>query len=283
MTTLMTIESVTKRFTTARGEATAVDDANLEIHAGTVTCLVGESGSGKTTIARIAAGLETPSEGTVTYGGRNIAGYRGKERHQLRRAVQYIHQDPYASLNPTRTVSSTLRSAMTRSERSWERALELLELVELTPAQRFLDLYPHQLSGGQRQRVVLARALCADPQLLIADEPTSMLDVSVRGNMLKILARLRDEFGVGFLFITHDFTLARHFAWEGSTSVMHLGKIVEQGPTKAVLGNPQHEYTRALIDALPQIDLAKLTAGTSTPGVHAVSVTGFGPNQGGGR
>ena len=173
---------------------------------------------------------------------------------RFRREVQYVHQDPYASLNPTRTVLSTLLSALgARRNRTRRRATELLERVELTPADLFLERYPHQLSGGQRQRVALARALATEPALIIADETTSMLDASIRGSMINLLSELRDDLGVGFLFITHDFTLARHFAWRGRTAVLYLGELVEYGPTPEVMDAPRHAYTKALIDALPMI------------------------------
>lgn len=251
---LMEIRNITQRFRTASRTVTAVSDVTVQVDAGSVTCLVGESGSGKTTLARIAAGLDRPTAGSIHYRGRDIASLRGADFSGFRREVQYVHQDPYASLNPTRTVLSTVLSALgARRNRTRQRAAELLERVELTPTDSFLNRYPHQLSGGQRQRVALARALATDPALIIADETTSMLDASIRGSMINLLSELRDELGVGFLFITHDFTLARHFAWEGRTAVLYLGHLVEYGPTPEVMDSPSHAYTRALIDALPMI------------------------------
>lgn len=184
----------------------------------------------------------------------------------FRRAVQYIHQDPYASLNPTRTVQSTLVSALLRQRRRglWcgrsehraarSRAAELLSMVDLTPPENYLAKYPHQLSGGQRQRVAIARALTTGPRLIIADESTSMLDVSIRISLLNVLTGLRERLDVGYLFITHDLALAKYFGRDGRTAVMYLGRIVENGPTSRVIGDPQHPYTRALLAAVPEPD-----------------------------
>ena len=251
---LMEIRDVTQRFRSAEREVVAVSRVSVQVDAGSVTCLVGESGSGKTTLARIAAGLDKPTAGSIHYRGQDISQLRGPDFMRFRREVQYVHQDPYASLNPTRTVLSTVLSALgARRNRTRRRATELLERVELTPADLFLERYPHQLSGGQRQRVALARALATEPALIIAHETTSMLDASIRGSMINLLSELRDDLGVGFLFITHDFTLARHFAWRGRTAVLYLGELVEYGPTPEVMDAPRHAYTKALIDALPMI------------------------------
>ncbi|MBO0884786.1 MAG: ABC transporter ATP-binding protein, partial [Mycobacterium sp.] len=210
--------------------------------------------------ARIAAGLNSPTDGAVWFDGRDVTSLSRRDRGDYRRAVQYIHQDPYASLNPTRTVESTLAAPMrkhhmVRSRRAThERAEELLKEVDLTPPSNFLPKYPHQLSGGQRQRVSVARALTMNPRLIIADEATSMLDVSIRISMLRMLGKLRDDLDVGFLFITHDLALAKYFGWGGETAVMYLGRIVERGPTAQVINEPAHPYTRALRQAIPEPD-----------------------------
>lgn len=259
---LMRLDAVTQEFATRRGRITAVDAVSLDLRAGSVVCLVGESGSGKTTTARVAAGLNSPTGGTVTFNGRDVSGLHRRERAAYRRRVQYIHQDPYASLNPTRTVESTLlapihKHKMAPSRRAAnELARELLTRVDLTPPENYLPKYPHQLSGGQRQRVSIARALTMDPLLIIADEATSMLDVSIRISMLNVLGKLRDDLDVGFLFITHDLALARYFGWDGEIAVMYLGRVVEQGPTPEVIRNPAHPYTRALLEAIPEPDPA---------------------------
>ncbi|MGI8418296.1 MAG: ABC transporter ATP-binding protein [Nakamurella sp.] len=255
---LMRLENLGRTFSTGRGPVPAVDDISLDLFAGRVTCLVGESGSGKTTTARMAAGLTEPTAGRILLDGTDIGSLTGRARMAYRLAVQYIHQDPYASLNPTRTVASALTSPLRKHRLAKGRggalakATELLELVDLRPADYYLRRYPHQLSGGQRQRVSVARALTTNPRLIIADEATSMLDVSVRLSMLNMLGTLRDTLNVGFLFITHDLALAKYFGWEGEIAVMYLGRIVERGPTREVIGDPQHPYTRALLEAIPE-------------------------------
>jgi peptide/nickel transport system ATP-binding protein len=274
---LMRLENVSQVFQTKRGDVPAVDNVSLDLHAGRVVCLVGESGSGKTTTARIAAGLNAPTDGAVWFDGKDLASLGRRDRGKYRRAVQYIHQDPYASLNPTRTVESTLvapmrKHGMVRSRAAAHaKAEELLLKVDLTPPGNFLPKYPHQLSGGQRQRVAVARALTMDPRLIIADEATSMLDVSIRISMLRMMGNLRDELDVGFLFITHDLALAKYFGWGGETAVMYLGRVVEQGPTEQVINEPAHPYTRALRQAIPEPD-PKLTRSKSGTGLRTADI-----------
>jgi peptide/nickel transport system ATP-binding protein len=182
------------------------------------------------------------------------------EFRTYRQAVQYIHQDPYASLNPVHSVADTLTTPLLhhgivrgRSD-AIRRASDLLALVDLTPPENFLFKYPHQLSGGQRQRVSVARALTLHPKLIAADEATSMLDVSIRVSLLNTLKRLSKDLGVGFLFITHDLAIAKYFAWFGHIAVMYLGRVVEFGPTPAIINSPRHPYTRALLNAIPEPD-----------------------------
>ncbi|MFC0672668.1 ABC transporter ATP-binding protein [Brachybacterium hainanense] len=238
----------------------AVSDVSLSVDAGEVLCLVGESGSGKTTAARLAAGLASPTGGAVRYRGKDLSTMTRAERREYRRDVQYIHQDPYASLNPIRSIQSTLsiplrRHGMAKGQTEVDATVdELLTRVDLTPPESYKAKFPHQLSGGQRQRVSVARGLTLSPKLLIADESTSMLDVSIRVGLLNMLTRLRREQNVGFIYITHDLALAKYFGWEGRTAVMYLGKIVEAGPTPQVINNPQHPYTKALLDAVPEPD-----------------------------
>jgi len=251
------LDHVSKTFPTKRGELPVVTDVSLALAPGDVLCLVGESGCGKTTTGKMVAGLVDPSAGRVLFEGRDVASLRGTDFDRYRRAVQIIHQDPYASLNPARSVYQTLSAPLKHYKlvrgrnQLISRIHELLELVDLTPAVDFIEKYPHQLSGGQRQRVAVARALTVEPRFIVADESVSMLDVSIRMSLLQTLLKLKDELGVAFIFITHDLALARYFGWDDQIGVMYLGRIVELGKTPEVIENPSHPYTRALIAAVP--------------------------------
>lgn len=260
---LLRLDDVSQVFRSRRREVHAVDRVSLDLHRGEVLCLVGQSGSGKSTTAKIASGLLAPTSGVVRFEGNDLyAGGRGRRARfkEFRRAVQYVHQDPYSSINPTRDVFSTLAAPLLRHGLVKNRAKaidavsELLARVELKPASVFLPKFPHQLSGGQRQRVAVARALTLEPRLIIADEATSMLDVSLRIGLLKVLTKLREELQVGFLFITHDLAMAKYFGRTGDMAVMHLGRIVEFGRTLEVIDNPRDAYTRALLEAVPEPD-----------------------------
>ena len=256
---MIRLERLSRAFSSRTGVVRAVDDVSLEIGGGEVFCLVGESGSGKTTLGKMIAGLIQPSSGRILFDGADIGTLRGDPWHAYRRAVQIVHQDPYASLNPTKTVFEIMAAPLRLHRLAGSgdlraRAAGLLERVELVPPDAFLEKFPHQLSGGQRQRVSLARALSVEPRFLVADEPVSMIDVSLRVSLLDLLARLRVEIGVGCLFITHDLAVARYIGAEGRTAVMYLGRVVELGPTAAVVERPQHPYTRALLAAVPEAD-----------------------------
>ncbi len=263
MSELLELDHLTQVFRTRRGEVKAVDDVSLKLDAGGVLCLVGQSGSGKSTTAKIASGLLKPTEGAVRFDGGDIyargSGHRERFK-KFRRAVQYVHQDPYASLNPIQDVMATLSAPLRKHGLAKSRAdarrrvSDLLGQVGLTPAETFLTKFPHQMSGGQRQRVAVARALTLDPRLIIADEATSMLDVSIRIGLLGMLTKLRQELGVGFLFITHDLAMAKYFGRDGDIAVMHEGRIVETGPTLDVIANPRDPYTQALLEAIPEPD-----------------------------
>jgi oligopeptide/dipeptide ABC transporter ATP-binding protein len=255
---ILNLDHLTREFHTRGGIIRAVDDVSLRLGAGDILCLVGESGSGKTTVARMAAGLLEPTSGTVRYAGRALTEMSKSEFKAYRRAVQVVHQDPYASLNPVHTIGDTLRAPLlhhrlVRGRRAaTERAAELLARVDLTPPENYLSKFPHQLSGGQRQRVSIARALALDPKVIVADEAVSMVDVSIRVSLLNTMLRLRNELGVTFLFITHDLAVVKYFGWEGKVGVMYVGKLVEYGRTPRVIGAPLHPYTRALAAAIPE-------------------------------
>jgi peptide/nickel transport system ATP-binding protein len=236
----------------------AVEDASLTLTPGRALAVVGESGSGKTTVARMLARLYTLSAGSINYRGTPVlkeAGAKGISLQEYRRHVQLIFQDPFSSLNAIHTVRYHLARplriyghAHTQAEET-EQILELLNRVSLSPAEQFIQKYPHQLSGGQRQRVAIARALAARPEVLLADEPVSMLDVSIRLDILNLLLRLKNEEHLALLFITHDIASARYFAED--TLVMYAGQVVEGGPSEEVIQQPKHPYTQLLIAAAP--------------------------------
>jgi peptide/nickel transport system ATP-binding protein len=258
-------EGLTKHFPVRRGfrdllsrehkVVHAVDDVRLTLRRGRVTALVGESGSGKSTVARLMAQLYGRTAGEIRLHGEPVTVRGGRRFRAYARRVQMIFQDPFASLNPTHTV----RYHLTRSLRIHGRdgdleqnLRNLLEQVQLTPPERYLDKFPHELSGGQRQRVSIARALGADPEALLADEPVSMLDVSIRLGVLNLLRDLKERLNLAILYITHDIASARYFADE--TLVMYAGRMVEGGDSETVTQNPAHPYTRLLIESAPDPD-----------------------------
>ena len=257
---LIELADVSKRFDTPAGKITAVDRVSFALGAGEILCLVGESGCGKTTTGKMLAGLVRPTSGRLLFDGQDVWSARARDLAAFRRSVQLVHQDPYASLNPTRTIFQTLSAPLVRHRvvrgrrQTVERVLELLRLVDLTPAEDFLTKYPHQLSGGQRQRVSIARALTVQPRFIVADEAVSMVDVSIRISLLNVLLRLRDEFGMSFVLITHDLAVGRYFGQYGRIGVMYLGRMVELAPTDALIADPAHPYGAALIAAIPEAD-----------------------------
>ena len=233
----------------------AVDGVSFDLGRGEVLAVVGESGCGKSTLALTLLGLETPTAGNIIFEGNDVTNVSGKEQKALRRHIQMIFQDPYESLNPMMTIGEVIAEPLKvhdlvpdKQERL-QRIKRALEDSGLRPAENFLNRYPHELSGGQRQRVVIAGALVLEPTLLLADEPVSMLDVSIRAEILNLLADLRVARGISILFITHDLATAAHFT--DRVAVMYLGRIVELGVTRQVLADPQHPYTRALISVIP--------------------------------
>jgi peptide/nickel transport system ATP-binding protein len=260
MAALIELDGVSRTFATPAGTITAVDHVSLAFDAGEAMCLVGESGCGKTTTGRMLAGLLRPTSGRLLYEGKDVWLTKGADLARFRRAVQLVHQDPYASLNPTRTVYQTLSAPLFRHKkaRTQQQALgavnELLARVDLTPTENFIAKYPHQLSGGQRQRVAIARALSVDPKVIVADEAVSMVDVSIRISLLNLLLALGTEFGVTIVLITHDLAVARYFARRGRIGVMYLGRVVELAGTESLVGDPAHPYSAALINAIPEAD-----------------------------
>lgn len=233
----------------------AVDNVDLQLHRGEVIALVGESGCGKSTLALTLMGLEEPTEGTIFFEGRDITHLDEKGRKAIRQRIQMIFQDPYESLNPTQTIEEIVTEPLRvhgispdPGERR-ERVRGALEDAGLKPADDYLHRFPHQLSGGQRQRVVIAGALVLEPHLLLADEPVSMLDVSIRAEIINLLADLRQARGISVIFITHDLGTVGYFA--DRVAVMYLGRIVEIGAMQEVTKNPQHPYTQALLSVIP--------------------------------
>ncbi len=237
------------------GDVRAVDGVSLTVRAGETLGLVGESGCGKSTLGRTIMRLEEPTDGRVLFEGRDVANASKSELFQIRRDIQAIFQDPYSSLNPRMTIGEIVREPLevhrigTKAEQI-EKVRALLETVGLTG--EMLDRYPHEFSGGQRQRVGVARALALDPKLVIADEPVSALDVSVRSQILNLMTRLQRERNLAYVFISHDLSVVEHIS--DSIAIMYLGRIVESGPAETVFARPAHPYTRVLLSAIPIAD-----------------------------
>jgi oligopeptide/dipeptide ABC transporter ATP-binding protein len=266
-TPLLSVEELVKHFPIKKGvfsrtagAVRAVDGISFSIPKGTTLSLVGESGSGKTTAGRSILRLIEPTAGKILFDGIDLASLEPKDLRQLRKRIQFVFQDPYGSLNPRMTVYSVLAEAMKahgigdhQSRR--ERCYELLSLVGLPP--QAADRYPHEFSGGQRQRIGIARALAVDPELIVADEPVSALDVSVQAQLLNLLKDLQQKLGLTYLFIGHDLSVIRHIS--DAVAVMYLGRIVEIGPTDVLFQNPVHPYTKALLSAVPEIDPDRTT------------------------
>jgi oligopeptide/dipeptide ABC transporter ATP-binding protein len=239
-------------------EVKALRGVDFTIPKGGAISFIGESGCGKTTLGRIIAGLESHDEGEITIDGVEMSSLRKRAQQPYFRKIQLIHQDPYSALNPTRTIHQTLndplklRAKQAGRPSAWiyERASELLNLVGLDP-DHVLTRYPHQLSGGQRQRVVIARALTVDPEVLVADEAVSMIDVSLRLGILALLRDLRERLGVSLLYITHDVATARYIGADGEMYVIYRGQVIERGATDTIISDPVHPYTQCLLSAIP--------------------------------
>lgn len=235
----------------------AVRDVNFSIASGEVLGLVGESGSGKTTVGKMLVGLEEPTEGDIVIEGESAARLRKERRKEFHRRVQMVFQDPYGSLNPQHTVgeivSRPLQYQGVKDREAIAAKVEaVLDEVGLSPVASFIGKFPHHLSGGQRQRVCIARAIVLEPTFLVADEPISMLDVSIKAGIIRLLKRLARERDIALLYITHDLATVSNIC--DRIAVMYAGRIVEVGPVRTVLNDPRHPYTQALIDALPSPD-----------------------------
>lgn len=238
-----------------RGYIKAVDGVNFDVLQGETLGLVGETGCGKTTVGRTILKLYEPTSGEVLFGGVDIAGLNGAELRRMRRRMQMIFQDPYASLNPRKTVGGIVGAPLEvhrilRGKEKTARVQELLEMVGLNPY--FINRFPHEFSGGQRQRIGIARALALNPDLIICDEPISSLDVSIQAQVVNLLEELQEKLGLTYLFIAHDLSMVRHIS--DRMAVMYLGKIVELADRNEIYLNPLHPYTKALMSAVPVPD-----------------------------
>ena len=252
---LLSVRDLHVRFAGRKGRvARAVDGVDLDVRAGEVLALVGESGCGKTTLARTILGLERPTRGEVRFRGHPLA-YDNASLRRYRKQVQMIFQDPTGSLNPRQTIYEAVAEGLRiqKDEGNEElRVADSLARAGLRPPERFMPLYPYEISGGQRQRVVIAGAMVLQPELLVADEPVSSLDASVRGEILQLMLGLVQDTGITILVVTHDLGLAWNIA--DRVAVMYLGRIVEQGTTEELLDDPRHPYTRALLSVVPEIE-----------------------------
>jgi len=232
----------------------AVDGITFSIRSREIFTLAGESGCGKTTTGRVIVRLLEPTSGKISFKGRDITKVKGEKLRLLRRKMQIIFQDPYASLNPRmKTVDAVGHPleihGLAKGEEKKEKVLEVLDKVGLTPPEQFINLHPHQLSGGQRQRVALARSIILKPEFIVADEPVSMIDVSLRTTIIDLMLSFRKELGLTYLFITHDLAVAKYIS--DRIAIMYLGKIIEMGDKESLFVNPMHPYTQALLSAIP--------------------------------
>ncbi|MGQ0467108.1 MAG: ABC transporter ATP-binding protein [Sporichthyaceae bacterium] len=257
------------------GAIQAVDGVTFDLHRGETLGLVGESGCGKSTVAKLLMGLEKPTSGHAFYGGQDIFTLGGAEQRRLRRQIQLVMQDPYSSLNPRMTVADIVGEPFEihpevapKGDRQ-AKVRDLLDVVGLNP--EHINRYPHQFSGGQRQRIGIARALALRPEIIVCDEPVSALDVSIQAQVMNLLEKLQDEFGLSYIFIAHDLSVVRHLS--DRVAVMYLGKIAEIGTDVQIYDHPTHPYTQALLSAVPvpdptmrgRRDVVRLTGDVPSP------------------
>ncbi len=252
MGTLLEVQNLKKYFRTAAGDLHAVDDVSFQIEEGTTLGVVGESGCGKSTLGRTVLHLQESTGGKILYKGEDVTHVDKKKLHALREEMQIIFQDPYASLNPRMSVSEIIREPLKRKGGLTKEQLDaeverLMDLVGL--AQRFANSYPHELDGGRRQRIGIARALSLNPKFIVCDEPVSALDVSIQAQILNLMKDLQDQFGLTYIFITHDLSVVKHMS--DAISVMYLGQMVEKAPAKELFYHTVHPYTKALLSAIP--------------------------------
>lgn len=256
MSALLELKGLKKYFDTPRGKLHAVDDVNMHIEAGRTMGVVGESGCGKSTLARTIIHLQTPTDGQILFEGQDITFPTHKELNKLRDQMQIIFQDPYMTLNPRYTVEDTLKEALTNSGQYAQNSLDgqirkLMDMVGISGRLRMA--YPHELSGGRRQRVGIGRALAMNPKFIACDEPVSALDVSIQAQIINLLQDIQAEYGLAYIFVTHDMSVVRHISHD--ISVMYLGQLVETSPSRELFDRPLHPYTRALISAIPSLDI----------------------------
>lgn len=257
-TEILRVEHLKKYFTTPNGTLHAVDDVNFSIRTGETLGVVGESGCGKSTMGRAILRLHEPTSGKVYFEGKDILGYNKKQLKDLRKDMQIIFQDPFASLNPRMTVSEAIiepllvQGIYKPNEKAaiTQQVEKIMNLVGL--AKRLVNTYPHELDGGRRQRIGIARALAVNPKFIVCDEPVSALDVSIQAQILNLMQDLQEELNLTYMFITHDLSVVRHFS--NDIVVMYLGQMVESAPAKALFKNPMHPYTKALLSAIPVPD-----------------------------
>jgi oligopeptide/dipeptide ABC transporter ATP-binding protein len=258
MTVLLDVKDLKKTFPTKKGLVTAVEDVSFQVEAGKTVALVGESGCGKSTVAQTLLHLIEPDSGSVIFEGVDLETMSGKALRQMRQEMSIVFQNPYSSLNPKmhihKIVGEPLKTAYGMRGRQLREKVEKL-LCEVGLGPQHMDRYPHEFSGGQRQRIAIARALALEPKLLILDEPTAALDVSVQAQVLNLLRDLQEKSGLSYLFISHDLATVEYIADE--IVVMYLGRIVEQGPVAEIFATPRHPYTQALLAAIPTIDLSR--------------------------